>query len=194
MGTGSEKIRTILGLVMVILLVFITNRLDQKHFEDVQGTITTIYEDRVVAQYDLFQLTNLLYDHQLKMSEGEIVAFDKNGEVDRVMTEYGQTTLTKREEEIFGRLKENLNKLSASEFIPQGPATETAFARIHENLEELSAIQVKESKTLKIQAQDSLDSSNLMSNMEMILIIIFGVVLQFVLFSGRKRKTEAETK
>jgi hypothetical protein len=194
MGTGSEKIRTILGLVMVILLVFITNRLDQKHFEDVQGTITTIYEDRVVAQYDLFQLTNLLSDHQLKMSEGEIVAFDKNGEVDRVMTEYGQTTLTKREEEIFGRLKENLNKLSASEFIPQGPATETAFARIHENLEELSAIQVKESKTLKIQAQDSLDSSNLMSNMEMILIIIFGVVLQFVLFSGRKRKTEAETK
>ncbi len=190
MGTGSEKIRTILGLVMVILLVFITNQMDKKHFEDVQGTITTIYEDRVVAQYDLFQLTNLLYDHQMRMREGEIVAFDKNGEVNRVMTEYGQTTLTKREEEIFGRLKDNLNKLSGSDFIPQGPATETTFERIHENLEELSAIQVKESKTLKIQAQDSLDSSNLMSNMEMIIIIIFGIVLQFVLFSGGKRKVK----
>ncbi len=190
MGTGSEKIRTILGLVMVILLVFITNQMDKKHFEDVQGTITTIYEDRVVAQYDLFQLTNLLYDHQMRMREGEIVAFDKNGEVNRVITEYGQTTLTKREEEIFGRLKENLNKLSGSDFIPQGPTTETTFERIHENLEELSAIQVKESKTLKIQAQDSLDSSNLMSNMEMIIIIIFGIVLQFVLFSGGKRKVK----
>ena len=190
MGKGSEKIRTVLGLVMVILLVFITNRLDQEHFEEVQGTITTIYEDRVVAQYDLFQLTNLIYDVQLRMSSGELVSLDSSGEMERVLNEYGQTTLTKRENEIFGRLKENLNKLSATDSIPQGSTTATTFERVHENLKELSEIQVKESKTLKIQAQDSLDSSNLMSNMEMILIIIFGVVLQFVLFSGGKRKVK----
>jgi len=190
MGKGSEKIRTVLGLVMVILLVFITNRLDQEHFEEVQGTITTIYEDRVVAQYDLFQLTNLIYDVQMRMSSGELVSLDSSGEMERVLNEYGQTTLTKRENEIFGRLKENLNKLSATDSIPQGSTTATTFERVHENLKELSEIQVKESKTLKIQAQDSLDSSNLMSNMEMILIIIFGVVLQFVLFSGGKRKVK----
>ena len=187
---GSEKIRTVLGLVMVILLVFITNRLDQEHFEDVQGTITTIYEDRVVAQYDLFQLTNLIYEVQMRMDSGEIVSLDSSGEMRRVLDEYGQTTLTKRENEIFGRLKENLNKLRTPENIPGDSNTKTTFERIHQNLEELSGIQVSESKSLKIQAQDSLDSSNLMSNMEMILIIIFGVVLQFVLFSGGKRKVK----
>ena len=190
MGSASEKIRTVLGLVMVILLVFITNRLDQEHFEEVQGTITTIYEDRVVAQYDLFLLTNLIYGVQMKMSSGDTVSLDSSGELERLLDEYGQTTLTKRENKIFGRLKENLNKLSTREVIPRGPNTETTFERIHGNLKELSEIQVSESKSLKIQAQESLDSSNLMSNMEMILIIIFGVVLQFVLFSGGKRKVK----
>jgi len=190
MGSASEKIRTVLGLVMVILLVFITNRLDQEHFEEVQGTITTIYEDRVVAQYDLFLLTNLIHGVQMRMNSGDTVSLDSSGELERVLTEYGQTTLTKRENEIFGRLKENLNDLGARGVIVQGSKTNTIFERIHENLEELSEIQVRESKSLKIQAQDSLDSSNLMSNMEMILIIIFGVVLQFVLFSGGKRKVK----
>ncbi|HKL39717.1 MAG TPA: hypothetical protein VJ894_03510 [Cryomorphaceae bacterium] len=190
MGSASEKIRTVLGLVMVILLVFITNRLDQEHFEEVQGTITTIYEDRVVAQYDLFLLTNLIHGVQMRMNSGDTVSLDSSGELERVLTEYGQTTLTKRENEIFGRLNENLNKLRTPEIIPGGSNTKTTFERIHQNLEELSEIQVKESKSLKIQAQDSLDSSNLMSNMEMILIIIFGVVLQFVLFSGGKRKVK----
>jgi len=190
MGSASEKIRTVLGLVMVILLVFITNRLDQEHFEEVQGTITTIYEDRVVAQYDLFLLTNLIHGVQMRMNSGDTVSLDSSGELVRVLTEYGQTTLTKRENEIFGRLKENLNDLGARGVIAQGSKTNTIFERIHENLEELSEIQVRESKSLKIQAQDSLDSSNLMSNMEMILIIIFGVVLQFVLFSGGKRKVK----
>jgi hypothetical protein len=188
MGTGSEKIRTVLGLIMVILLVFITNRLDKQHFEEVQDTITAIYDDRVVAQYDLFQLANLVSDLQIRMQTGESVSLDGNVELERLLSEFSQTSLTKKENTVFGRLKENLDKLSASPVIPEGIATTTTFERVHQNLEELAAIQVRESKSLKIRAQDSLDSNLLNSNMEMILIIIFGIVLQFVLFSGGKRR------
>jgi len=190
MGVGSEKVRTVLGLVMIILLVFITNRLDKQHFEEVQSTITEIYEDRVVAQYDLFQLTNLIYNLEIRVQNGEFVTLDKDGEIRRVLDEFEQTTLTKRESTVLGRLKDNLDKLSGSEVIPQGQTTTTTFERIHSNLEELADIQVRESKSLKIRAQDSLDSNNLMSYMEMIVIIIFGIVLQFVLFSGGKRRAE----
>jgi len=190
MGVGSEKVRTVLGLVMIILLVFITNRLDKQHFEEVQSTITEIYEDRVVAQYDLFQLTNLIYNLEIRVQNGEFVTLDKDGEIRRVLDEFEQTTLTKRESTVLGRLKDNLDKLSGSEVIPQGQTTTTTFKRIHSNLEELADIQVRESKSLKIRAQDSLDSNNLMSYMEMIVIIIFGIVLQFVLFSGGKRRAE----
>jgi hypothetical protein len=190
MRTGSEKIRTVLGLVMIILLVFITNRLDKQHFEEVQETITSIFDDRVVAQHDLFQLTNLIYNLEIRMQKGESVTLKKDGELGRVLDEFAQTTLTKKESTVFARLNENLDKLSASEVIPLDQATTTTFERIHRNLEELADIQVRESKSLKIRAQDSLDSSNLMSYMEMIVIIIFGIVLQFVLFSGRKRRAE----
>ena len=188
METGSEKIRTILGLVMVILLVFITNRLDKQHFEEVQETITSIFDDRVVAQYDLFQLTNLVYDLEIRMQKGEFVTLEKEGEIGRVLDEFAQTTLTKKESTVLARLKKNLDDLSVSEVIPQGQATMTTFERVHRNLEELADIQVRESKSLQIRAQDSLDSNNLMSYMEMIVIIIFGIVLQFVLFSGGKRR------
>ncbi|MFT4846760.1 MAG: hypothetical protein ACI9CP_002028 [Cryomorphaceae bacterium] len=190
MGAGSEKIRTVLGLIMIILLVFITNRLDKKHFEDVQDTITAIYDDRVVAQYDLFQLTNLIYGVQFRIQEMEFVSLDGNVELERILSEFSQTTLTKKESTVFGRLKENLDKLSDSEVITRSPATDITFERIHQNLEDLAAIQVRESNSLKIRAQDSLDSNLLISNMEMILIIIFGIVLQFVLFSGGKRRKD----
>ncbi|MFT6998380.1 MAG: hypothetical protein ACJAQ4_002141 [Cryomorphaceae bacterium] len=188
MGTASEKIRTVLGLVMIILLVFITNRLDKKHFEEVQGTITEIYEDRVVAQYDLFQLTNLIYEAEFGVQERDTFPFDKNGKVETLLNEFEQTTLTKREREVFGRMKDNIQKLKLPEMLLSSLENTTTFERIHQNLEELSEIQVKESNSLRIQAQESLNSSNLMSNMEMILIIIFGIVLQFVLFSGGKKK------
>jgi hypothetical protein len=175
---------------MIILLVFITNRLDKKHFEDVQDTITAIYDDRVVAQYDLFQLTNLIYGVQFRIQEMEFVSLDGNVELERILSEFSQTTLTKKESTVFGRLKENLDKLSDSEVITRSPATDITFERIHQNLEDLAAIQVRESNSLKIRAQDSLDSNLLISNMEMILIIIFGIVLQFVLFSGGKRRKD----
>lgn len=185
-----EKIRTILGLVMIIILVFMTNRLDKKHFEEVQETIISIHYDRVVAQDYLFQLTNLVQEDHRKVLKGELNSIDQSGETKALLDQYAETTLTKRESEVFGRLKDNIDLVSSPNNIEPGASSEAIFARIDQNLKELAGIQVKESKTLKISAQDSLDSNNLMSNMEMILIILFGIILQFVLFSGGKKKVK----
>jgi aminopeptidase N len=194
MDRGSEKIRTVLGLIMVILLVFITNRLDQKHFEEVQEKLSSIYYDRVVAQDYLFDLSNAFHDRKMRMANLEILNFNNDQEIDALIAKYEETTLTKKEKELFGRLKENIDDLKAQGMIKRETANAN-IERIEVLLADLSDIQLKESKSLKIQAQDSLDSSNLMSNLEMALIIIFGIVLQFVLFQGgKKKKTKWSTK
>lgn len=196
MGTGSEKVRTVLGLVMVILLVFITNRLDKRHFEKVQDKISSIYYDRVVAQDYLFDLSRIFYDRRMRMANQEILNFNDDAEIESLISQYEETTLTKKEEELFGRLKENISDLKAlGNTTGEGKANQETMDRIERLLGELSDIQTKESRSLKIQAQESLDSSNLMSNLEMGLIIIIGVILQFVLFwGGKKKKTEWSTK
>jgi len=178
-----------LGLVMVILLVFITNRLDQKHFEEVQDKLSSIYYDRVVAQDYLFDLSSIFHDRQMRMAKLEILNFNNDQEIETLIEKFEETSLTRKEKELFERLKENVNDLKAlGNTTGQGAAAQATLDRIEILLADLSDIQLKESKSLKIQGQDSLDSSKLMSNMEMGIIILFGIVLQFALFSGGKKK------
>lgn len=185
-----------MGLVMVILLVFITNRLDQKHFEEVQDKLSSIYYDRVVAQDYLFDLSSIFHDRQMRMTKLEILNFNNDQEIETLIEKFEETSLTRKEKELFERLKENVNDLKAlGNTTGQGAAAQATLDRIEILLADLSDIQLKESKSLKIQGQDSLDSSKLMSNMEMGIIILFGIVLQFVLFQGgKKKKTKWSTK
>jgi hypothetical protein len=189
----SEKTRTVLGLIMVILLVFITNQLDKKHFEETQEKLSSIYYDRVVAQDYLFDLSQIFHDRRVRLMNGEIISFKDDQEIGSLISLYEETNLTRKEDELFRRLKENIEELSKMGMTALGAAEgntpRVILARIDGLLTDLSDIQLRESKSLKMQAQESLDSTNLMSNMEMILIIIIGIVLQFVLFSRR-----AETK
>jgi hypothetical protein len=188
MRSTGEKIRNVLALIIVFGLVFTTNRLDRRHFEQAQESLSTIYYDRVLAQDYLFDLSNVFHNRRLRIADGELVSFENDREIESLLVKYEQTTLTRKEETLFLRLKENLNDLKGLGYAGDGNSARTYLDRIDSNLAELSDIQVRESKSHKVRGQESLESNQLISNMELILILFIGVVLQFALFYGGKKK------
>lgn len=199
MGSSAEKVRTVLALIIVIGLVFTTNRLDKRHFEQVQENITSIHEDRVLAQDYLFDLSNIFHERRLRMTQGELVSFENDNEIEVILDKYRATYLTSKEKELFQRLTTNLNQLeqlgAATYGSAEGNTPHAILKRIDKILAELSDIQVRESKSLKLRAQKSLESNLLVSNLEIILVVVIGIILQFALFhGGKKRKTKWSTK
>jgi hypothetical protein len=62
---------------------------------------------------------------------------------------------------------------------------------IKSDLIELSEIQIKESQSLTSIAQRSLDTNNLMSNLEIGFLVFIGLIIQFTIFYRvKKSKTE----
>ena len=55
--TISNKFKAALALATVIILVISTNRLDHNHFERLQESFNSVYEDRLVAEKYLFELS-----------------------------------------------------------------------------------------------------------------------------------------
>lgn len=192
MGSTMEKVRTALALAIVFLLVFTTNRLDKRHFEEVQKNLTAMHEDRVVAQDYLFDISKHFFDKRLRLLSGELMSFAKDDELDTLLARYAKTGLTKKEEEVFLRMEKDISQLQAKGIVnykdTRGTSAEMLLDRIESNLDELSDIQVKESKSLKIRAGKSLESNRLISNLEIGLILVIGAILQFAIFFGGKRK------
>jgi hypothetical protein len=191
MDSSLEKIRTVLALVVVFILVFTTNRLDKRHFEEVQKSIVAIHEDRVVAQDYLFDMSKYFYEKRLNVADEGYMKFD-DAELVGLMEKYETTRLTKKEEEVYNRMKGNIDELKNLGSIADGPDNDrgarTLLNRIDENLAELSDIQVRESKSLKLRAQESLESNLLISNMEIVLVLIIGIILQIAVFYGGKKR------
>jgi hypothetical protein len=195
------KIKVIFSLIVVIFLVFVTNRVDKKHFTQVQDTINTLFYDRIVAQDYLFKMDRILNDlnYQINLSELQPLADEawnnSNTELDRLIDLYSETKLTKKEEATLDKFRANLEDLRIyGPELLNAPSEDllnrvnNEFNQINGNISDLSTIQVEESKNLKVQAQKSLRDNAILSNIEIIALIGLGILFQLaIFFLGRNK-------
>ncbi|TXD50956.1 MULTISPECIES: hypothetical protein [unclassified Polaribacter] len=190
--TIYNRINIGFALTIVLLLVFATNRIDKNHFNTVQNAVTTLHTDRVVAQDFIFKMNTIVYKKQLRLIDESLVNNTLNTEFYSLIENFAETKLTYKEAEIFKRLQENFETLTASEK-EVSKSTLNKKAIIHNlniikaDLIKLSEIQISESKNLTSFAQKSLDTNNLMSNFEIGFIIFIGLLLQFTIFYRVKK-------
>ncbi|MEP0733845.1 MAG: MCP four helix bundle domain-containing protein, partial [Nonlabens ulvanivorans] len=112
----SNKIKWSVGLFLVIALILATNFIDRNNFKRVQDSVSTIYEDRLVAK-------DLIYDIQLEIHEKELLIALNNttaylsqknkaqDELNDSMTQFSTTKLTLEEEKVFNNLQTELAAL-----------------------------------------------------------------------------------
>ncbi|MCO6475336.1 MAG: hypothetical protein J5I94_01875 [Phaeodactylibacter sp.] len=195
------KFRTAGSLIIVFLLIYATNRLDKHHFENVQHIMNSVYEDRIVAQHYIYQLSSL-YHQKYEEILGSVTAEslkDINRQIDEYIGRFSTTTLTTKEAQVFRLLREKDEELKDLE-AQLAAISDTGRSKdetgqykqkldmVLRSLDGLSEIQLNEGGRLRKEAQESLDRTKLFSKLELIMLVFIGIIVQVIIFYTPRRE------
>ena len=204
-----SRLNIVLGLIAVFLLILGTNRIDKRHFETAQTAVTSVYEDRVLAQDYIYKLSNLIHKKQLNFQNGtQTVNTSLNKEVETLINLFSETKLTVNESKTFSDFRKDYDRLKVKEnryYKDQATIENTEnstdaslitpldanLKTLQSDLDNLALIQVGESRTVLNSAQKSLDMSNLMSSMEVYSLLVIGIIILVATFYrvGKSKNT-----
>ncbi|MFT7071510.1 MCP four helix bundle domain-containing protein [Patiriisocius sp. Uisw_017] len=201
--TITNRINITLGLIAVFLLVLGTNRIDKRHFETVQNALTTVYYDRVLAQDYIYKMNSLIHKKRVQFAKAADSSdiSNVNKELETLISLFATTELTSRENQILISLKDNFDASKSKEaafFVADEDeikskvlaAVNYSLDALTTDLDNLALIQVSETKLITSNAQKSLDTNKLMSNMEIWFLLIIGISVQFIIFYRTKKTTK----
>lgn len=94
--------RLLLGsIIMIFIMMVMFRQVNKNHFSELQETITSIYEDRLVAKDYIFELSKKIY-RKKTMAQFEGVFLEQsiqmNDSIQQLIKSYEKTELTKFEE------------------------------------------------------------------------------------------------
>jgi len=191
-----QKFNLALALLAVFFLILATNLVDRRHFETAQEALTSVYEDRVVAQHYIFEISTIVYQKEQQFIENNTNKWsvENDARIEELMEKFAGTKLTTSERRQFESLKEHLTTLERIETKYRENSTHNntqvipeIFKHIKSDLNDLAETQILESKSKMFLAQKSLNTTNLLSNLELGLLIIVGIAIQFVIFYRIKK-------
>ncbi|MGB6151482.1 MAG: hypothetical protein WBG48_05775 [Pricia sp.] len=205
----AQRLQVGLILGMAFLLVLGSNRIDQRHFSTVQNTVNSVHDDRVVVQNLIYRLNTIFHQKELLLVQHKTNAGNKaeNRQIDELLGDFGATKLTNSEGRLLGQLNQQFSTLKDLEnqgtpFYDQNiaasgdtmlPTTNqhltvsgrkmlSTLENIKNSLAGLSEIQLSESKQLIQLSNKSLGMNIMLSNLEVVLMIIIGIAMLVLIF------------
>ncbi len=190
--TFYNKIKWVLGILIVFVLIFTTNMIDRYNFMKVKDSVVTIYEDRLIANDLIFELSGSVQQKELAVVTMDTLFFQSrnsliNESIEKLIARYEATKLTTRESRVFEQLKENLaslklteDALSASDFSEKEELLEQ-ISMVRENLNDLSKIQLNEGGRQMSISKQALDTVDLFTKIEIYLLIFLAIVIQIII-------------
>ena len=195
--TIKNKITAALLLFTVLCLVMLTNLQEQRMVTHINKAVTSLYEDRIVVGNYILQLSShtdailtLLHESS---SNSTIKAIDiQLDQIDRLNQLYDKTILTETEQRNFSAFKvlcldiktyNNANNITK--------ALESAKKADH-ILDTLSSIQVEEGKSKLDEVLSMTNTSNILSYIEIVILIIISILIQILVLSSKAVITKKE--
>ncbi|WP_181151314.1 MCP four helix bundle domain-containing protein [Sphingobacterium gobiense] len=181
--TAAILLFTVIGLVML------TNMREQRIATRISTAVTSIYEDRlVVAQYILRlskQMDGIIAI--LEKEETEVTARINShlAEVATLTALYGKTILTEMERANFETFKQLCQTISVNNKNGDHTAALSAARNAGDTLQTLSSIQVEEGKNLLDEVLDMTRFSNMISYLELAILIVIAVIIQVLVFASK---------
>ena len=187
------------ALLFLCLLVLFSNYLDRNHTENVKKSISTLYEDRLVAEVYILKMTSCVY--QIK----EVQLADTNGtskfngiknihlQIREINSAYLKTKFTDVEKRKADELLSVLQEFESSNLNSTQTRLESANKALA-ILFELSEIQLEESKQIMDYAEKLYLSGKTSSQYVFAIIIIILFVLQALVFSSKTLITKSNKK
>lgn len=190
-----SKIRWIASILLVFFIVLITNLIDRKNFNQLSYSVTTMYEDRIVASDILFEISGMIKEKQIAALTSDTAFFsDQNHQlnlkIDKLINNYSLTKLTKDESLAFNELQEQLRSLKQKEKSAANLSNGEVFnsiTKIDEQLYKLSKIQLQEGKQQVFISNKAKDTVNLYTHGEIIFLIVMAILIQIIILYKPKR-------
>jgi len=189
--TINNRVKIGFAFAIVFLLVLTTNRLDKRRFDRLNQSLTTVYEDRLVAKGYLYKL-NSIFIKQEKVLLSDTISLknlEEQKKIEQLIADYRATKLTNEERSTFNELQKEYEKLkrltvqhSESNSANTKSKIKLQLNHIQNNLDDLAEIQLSEGESLTRFAQSSFDTSDTMSKIEIAVILLIGIVVQFIIF------------
>ena len=190
--TTFSKIRWVASILMVFFIVLMTNLVDKDNFNRLRYSVTTIYEDRIVASDLLFEISMLIQDKEVAIVSADSLFFQMNNskanlDIDGLIGRYGQTKLTENEQIIFNSLKDELNNLKELEqhYISSDTIENTNLLKGIENIKQylhnLSKIQLKEARQQVLISNKVMDTIDLFTQGEIVFLILMAILIQIII-------------
>lgn len=194
-----DKLKWILGILMVFALIVITNLIDNNNFTRVKDSVVSIYEDRLVVYDLIFEMSKLVQDKEMAIVVSNVDFYlKKNTSVDEqikgFITSYEDTRLTTQERKVFNIFNDNFQQLRkmettivSNDFKDKEILINLIF-EIKENLYDLTKIQLNEGKRQMSISQKAIDKVELFTQIEIYVLIFLAVVVQIVVMYNPKKK------
>ena len=194
-----QKFRAAIALGIVFISVLATQLMDKNYYSKLQKAFSSVYEDRLVAEVYIYEISGqLLKKKKLIERHDEISAAEMHStnqtysdSIKSLLSKYEETKLTIDELLLFNKLKKNLTDLFMLEEKQKGRVggalyrtIEKQHDRLAANLDGLSKIQLSEGKSLINNSKHIIDASNLMSKLEICILIVIGTLVQALIFTS----------
>lgn len=195
--TVFDKVKWVLGILVVFFLIVSTNLIDSKNFAKVKESVGAIYEDRLVAKDLVYELSLLIQEKEIALAKSDSSFYDRrvavvNNEIQDLLVSFLETKLTKPEAVVFHDLESNLQKLQTDEanyyaLDAEGKVlAEKHLDEVKKNLHELSKIQMEEGRKQLFISKKAMDSVELFTQMEIFFLIILAIAIQIIILYNPK--------
>ncbi len=200
----QHKLKIALLLCIILIAVFVNNRIESGIISRLGSSFTSVYEDRLVVESYIFQLSNHLHNkkhilNEVSANESKIIQ-DKinvaNTAINQLVTDFEKTKLTTQEDSLLNLFKNELKLLEVSEnkyILSHSPQKfillNEYFSRGFHLLSGLSAVQMIEGKNLYENSQKAVLSNASAAQFELALIIIIGLIILSLIFESKKIST-----
>lgn len=194
-----KSIKWALGLLLVFGLIIATNLIDRNNYVQVKNSVITIYEDRLVVEQMVYEMTDVVFKKELALvkNDSSDLINDSHQQNHTFMTQiekYEETKLTRDEATVFKKLKEKFALLIKQEealkkdFSGRKKEVLLLIAQIKDNLFELSQIQLKEGKRQMAISKKAVETIDLFTKIEVYMLIFLAILIQIIVLYQPKNK------
>ena len=198
-----KKLRAMLIIGGLLLLIYGKNLLERKAFKDISNTFTEVYNDRLVVEGYIFQISETLFQIQ-KLVDHCDIGYDYSKVVEEIASheqsiltivkDFEATKLTEKENGYLSDFKKiivndlsikNYNLLySDSSGVNQAQVKlyDQKITQARKDLDNLSKIQLEEGEKLISKAKVQINRSQIWAQFEVALLIVLIIVLFLFLF------------
>jgi hypothetical protein len=193
-----DKIKWILGILIVFTLVITTNMVDRSNFSQMNDAVESIYEDRLVVKDLIYKISDNIHQKEvaaLKSDTGFYVKQNQqlNNEIETHLISFSQTKLTNREEQFLNNFRKDFTELKENEeaFIQSNYSQNTdlfnQFQIIKRDLNNLAEIQLREGSKQFEKSRRAMDTVDLFTQIEIYLLIFLAIVIQIIVIYSPKK-------